>query len=100
LLIPLSTPDAGSVPGDIVAISGYLQKKTRDGRWQKRWFETNGCFLTYYKVRQQLQDGAVDQLCCFCIDLLAEPQDSESDRSIAIVSSRRRGGPYLINPRP
>lgn len=28
----------------------YLQKKTRDGRWQKRWFETNGCFLTYYKV--------------------------------------------------
>ena len=28
----------------------YLQKKTRDGRWQKRWFETNGCFLTYYKA--------------------------------------------------
>jgi hypothetical protein len=38
------------VPGDIVTISGYLQKKTRDGRWQKRWFETNGCFLTYYKA--------------------------------------------------
>lgn len=30
---------------------GYLFKKTRDGKWQKRWFETNGCFLTYYKVR-------------------------------------------------
>lgn len=39
------------MPGDIVTISGYLQKKTRDGRWQKRWFETNGCFLTYYKAR-------------------------------------------------
>lgn len=31
-------------------IRGYLFKKTRDGKWQKRWFETNGCFLTYYKV--------------------------------------------------
>lgn len=30
---------------------GYLFKKTRDGKWQKRWFETNGGFLTYYKVR-------------------------------------------------
>ncbi|CAI5741190.1 unnamed protein product [Hyaloperonospora brassicae] len=34
-------------------IRGYLLKKTREGKWQKRWFETNGCFLTYYKK----QDG-------------------------------------------
>lgn len=46
------------MPGDIVTISGYLQKKTRDGRWQKRWFETNGCFLTYYKA------GGVGGVCC------------------------------------
>ena len=26
-------------------MNGYLYKKTRDGRWQKRWFETNGNFL-------------------------------------------------------
>ena len=31
-------------------LSGYLYKKTRDGRWQRRWFETNGTYLTYYKV--------------------------------------------------
>lgn len=37
---------------DETAISGYLQKKTRDGRWQKRWFETNGVYLTYYKSRK------------------------------------------------
>jgi hypothetical protein len=30
-------------------LSGYLYKKTREGRWQKRWFETNGVYLTYYK---------------------------------------------------
>lgn len=46
----IAIADSGGVPGDIVTISGYLQKKTRDGRWQKRWFETNGCFLTYYKA--------------------------------------------------
>lgn len=34
------------------AISGYLYKRTRDGRWQKRWFETNGVYLTYYKSRK------------------------------------------------
>lgn len=34
------------------AISGYLYKKTRDNRWQKRWFETNGIYLTYYKSRK------------------------------------------------
>ncbi|KAG9407558.1 hypothetical protein AC1031_002272 [Aphanomyces cochlioides] len=32
---------------------GYLLKKTRNGKWQKRWFETNGCFLTYYKKQGQ-----------------------------------------------
>lgn len=33
-------------------MSGYLYKKTRDNRWQKRWFETNGVYLTYYKSRK------------------------------------------------
>jgi uncharacterized membrane protein YgcG len=33
-------------------LSGYLQKKTRDGRWQKRWFETSGVYLTYYKSKK------------------------------------------------
>ena len=34
------------------SISGYLLKKTREGRWQKRWFETNGVYLTYYKSKR------------------------------------------------
>mmetsp|Transcript_5469 Transcript_5469/g.5632 ORF Transcript_5469/g.5632 Transcript_5469/m.5632 type:complete len:198 (+) Transcript_5469:180-773(+) len=34
------------------AICGYLHKKTKDGRWQRRWFETNGVYLTYYKSRK------------------------------------------------
>ena len=33
-------------------LSGYLQKKTRDGRWQKRFFETSGVYLTYYKSKK------------------------------------------------
>lgn len=38
--------------GEEATISGYLQKKTRDNRWQKRWFETNGVYLTYYKSKK------------------------------------------------
>mmetsp|Transcript_14909 Transcript_14909/g.21154 ORF Transcript_14909/g.21154 Transcript_14909/m.21154 type:complete len:151 (-) Transcript_14909:131-583(-) len=30
-------------------MSGYLLKQTSSGKWQKRWFETNSQFLTYYK---------------------------------------------------
>jgi len=33
----------------VAELRGYLQKKTKHGRWQRRWFETKGAFLTYYK---------------------------------------------------
>eukprot|EP00752_Nemacystus_decipiens_P009393 g8396.t1 len=33
-------------------ISGYLQKKAKTGKWQKRWFETNAHYLTYYKSKK------------------------------------------------
>lgn len=36
----------------IVHIHGYLHKLTKDGAWQRRWFETNGSFLTYYKSKR------------------------------------------------
>lgn len=41
-----------STISDENSISGYLYKRTRDNRWQKRWFETNGVYLTYYKSRK------------------------------------------------
>jgi hypothetical protein len=42
----------GTVSKDGIGMTGYLYKKTRDGRWQRRWFETNGVYLTYYKSRK------------------------------------------------
>ena len=48
----LSTEAYVPMTKDMVHISGYLLKLTRDGKWQRRWFETNGCFLTYYKTRR------------------------------------------------
>mmetsp|Transcript_10164 Transcript_10164/g.9105 ORF Transcript_10164/g.9105 Transcript_10164/m.9105 type:complete len:201 (-) Transcript_10164:24-626(-) len=44
--------DINISPADDTVISGYLYKKTRDGRWQRRWFETNGFYLTYYKSKK------------------------------------------------
>lgn len=43
-------PSTGLSEGTM--LNGYLNKKTRDGRWQKRWFETNGVYLTYYKSKK------------------------------------------------
>jgi hypothetical protein len=34
---------------DAVLIAGYLQKLGRNGKWQTRWFETDGECLSYYK---------------------------------------------------
>lgn len=34
---------------DSMQMAGYLYKKSSGGEWQKRYFETNGNYLTYYK---------------------------------------------------
>ena len=34
-------------------LSGYLYKKTRNGTWQRRYFQTQGYFLTYYKNKNR-----------------------------------------------
>ena len=33
-------------------MSGYLYKKASGGEWQRRYFETNGAYLTYYKTHK------------------------------------------------
>lgn len=33
--------------------AGYLRKKSRQDRWQRRYFEATTHYLTYYKVRRQ-----------------------------------------------
>ncbi|ETO70754.1 hypothetical protein F444_12786 [Phytophthora nicotianae P1976] len=53
-------------------IRGYLFKKTREGKWQKRWFETNGCFLTYYKKQGQKLLAALNLPQVGAITLLQE----------------------------
>jgi hypothetical protein len=35
--------------GTNAVIQGYLYKLGRNGKWQTRWFETDGACLTYYK---------------------------------------------------
>lgn len=40
------SPASASVPS---SIAGYLLKKSTEGSWQRRYFETSGHFLTYYK---------------------------------------------------
>ena len=44
-------------------IYGYLHKLGRNGHWQKRFFETNGERLTYYKSVKRTKVLATLDLC-------------------------------------
>ena len=44
-------------------IYGYLHKLGRNGHWQKRFFETNGRSLTYYKNEKRTKVLATLDLC-------------------------------------
>ncbi|TFJ81173.1 hypothetical protein NSK_007515 [Nannochloropsis salina CCMP1776] len=86
-------PYGGTVPGDVVMVSGYLHKKTRDGRWQKRWFETNGCFLTYYKSKKMTKLlAALDLVQVGTIKLteVPEPGDEEDLGSLFSIELNER----------
>lgn len=51
-------------------MAGYLQKKAKTGKWQKRWFETNAHYLTYYKVCRRctsLRLVVVRPVCYWCL---------------------------------
>jgi hypothetical protein len=52
VLQSIDSDKSGKIPAG-ESLSGYLYKKTKDGRWQKRWFECNGTFLAYYKSRRK-----------------------------------------------
>lgn len=43
-----------SIPPGVI-IFGYLQKQGRNGKWQTRWFESNGECLTYYKSSKRVK---------------------------------------------
>lgn len=46
------TDDVQVSEGNSLQIRGYLLKKSKEGAWQKRFFETNGSYLTYYKTKR------------------------------------------------
>jgi PH domain len=48
--------DDGEIEGlESALICGYLQKLGRNGKWQARWFETDGECLTYYKSSKRVK---------------------------------------------
>lgn len=48
-LRPSPHADSGTQQYKPLVVYGYLQKQTRNGVWQKRFFETDGEHLMYYK---------------------------------------------------
>ena len=72
------------IPSDAVPqMSGFLFKKSTNGEWQKRYFETNGSFLTYYKSQKMTKLLAALSLPQVGgITLVGEVNDSKGPGSI------------------
>lgn len=76
-----SEDEIGVIEGAL--IYGYLQKLNRNGKWQTRWFETDGKCLTYFKSSKRTK-------------LLAS-LDLAKVGSIAINHDDQKGCGFVIN---
>mmetsp|Transcript_34629 Transcript_34629/g.83954 ORF Transcript_34629/g.83954 Transcript_34629/m.83954 type:complete len:433 (-) Transcript_34629:36-1334(-) len=111
-------------PGAI--IFGYLQKQGRNGKWQTRWFESDGECLTYYKSSKRvkllatLDLGKVGYIlvnnqdpngCGFTINIKNRPYHLRADSKVScndwvitlnrIKEARlRQGNVKLVNSQP
>ncbi|CAJ1954322.1 unnamed protein product [Cylindrotheca closterium] len=111
-------------PGAI--IFGYLQKQGRNGKWQTRWFESDGECLAYYKSSKRVKLLATLDLakvgyilvnnqdptgCTFTINIKNRPYFLRSDSKVScndwvitlnrIKEARlRQGNVKLVNSQP
>jgi hypothetical protein len=93
-----SDDDEGDDDMQRALIYGYLQKLGRNGKWQTRWFETDGECLTYYKSSKRTKLLATLDLakvgsivinhddtkgCCFNINISERPYHLLADTKAA-----------------
>jgi len=92
-----SADEEGVIEG--VLIYGYLQKLNRNGKWQTRWFETDGECLTYFKSSKRIKLLASLDLakvgsivindedengCCFTINIAKRQYHLRADSQTAM----------------
>mmetsp|Transcript_15757 Transcript_15757/g.32360 ORF Transcript_15757/g.32360 Transcript_15757/m.32360 type:complete len:212 (+) Transcript_15757:55-690(+) len=78
-------------------LHGYLKKKSRHDRWQKRWFEANDHYLTYYKSPQSEKLLAcIDLYQTGVIRLATEDDNSPNDESYSEFSLELGDRFYII----
>eukprot|EP00591_Stephanopyxis_turris_P008771 CAMPEP_0195525754 /NCGR_PEP_ID=MMETSP0794_2-20130614/26358_1 /TAXON_ID=515487 /ORGANISM="Stephanopyxis turris, Strain CCMP 815" /LENGTH=630 /DNA_ID=CAMNT_0040656285 /DNA_START=667 /DNA_END=2559 /DNA_ORIENTATION=+ len=74
-----------------LVVFGYLQKRTRNGCWQRRFFETDGERLTYYK--SQKRSNVLATLDLAKVGDIAVDIDDETDCTFSIQVA---GRPYFL----
>ena len=78
-------------------LHGYLKKKSRHDRWQKRWFEANDHYLTYYKSPQSEKLLAcIDLYQTGSIKLATEDDQAPGDESYSEFSLELGDRFYII----
>ncbi len=83
--------------GQYPNLHGYLKKKSRRDRWQRRWFEANDHYLTYYKSPQSDKLLAcIDLYQTGSIKLAIEDDASSADESFVEFSLELGDRFYII----
>lgn len=92
-----SADEEGVIEG--VLIYGYLQKLNRNGKWQTRWFESDGECLTYFKSSKRVKllasldlakvgsiavNNEDESGCCFTINIAKRPYHLRADSKTAM----------------
>lgn len=74
-------------------LNGYLRKKSKNQHWQKRWFEANDHYLTYYK-----DQNSEKLLACIDLRLVAEIDigDGTSNPDIGCFYIKLAGRTYVM----
>ena len=78
------------------AATGYLQKKAKTGKWQKRWFETNAHYRTYYKVpnvhhsRVTVVDGKIGSVVCDGAQSFDEKDKEEGEACCPVSTPEKK----------
>jgi hypothetical protein len=80
---------------DSMQMAGYLYKKSSGGEWQRRYFETNGNYLTYYKSHKMSKLlAAVSLPQVGLIKLVGEVDDGKGNGFVFQIDLRDRQ--YLL----
>ena len=97
LVPPMELGDVEAYLEEECKLSGYLYKLNRNKRWDKRYWEIKGPFMSYWKSEAKSRNGTLPALPDAAIDL-RKMEKAEIERGGVLVLTSASGRTYSIKP--